>query len=472
MSREKKSQVDDTTKLRKILDNPSDPVLKALISKDELALDSVRRRLAGDVFPIQKKSSHFIYSYDSMEPRVTIRAKVTPSRFLTPLPKYEPPATLPEFELISPSLPTMSVPPKESLFAMEDLFEVEKVGTIPPEFLEVTPKETFQGAPEKGMTILQEQTQGDNTSLPEWQPVQEEQVTTQTTQFEQGVVSVLPDQEEISLDQEVVPGEDATGEQPVEFLPIQPLEPEPEAFSKEQIREAKKAQRKRDRDEKRRKKLERKKLKIEKRENEREAKQIFQEQDLDQQTQEERQPTLEFKQNAETPQFTVDLNAFDGIASIDKKTAELLYMNGFFSIENVREATIDDIVQIHGIKRKQARQIKKEVDQKVKIKADSEFIPTKHKLSKKKSILEQEDPTEWESSPMKMSETATPSLNSYHYKGYALYKRETGKHGGRKTTRYIFSKEQLHDSHPTPLPKGYKILINKKTRVPYLKKRR
>ena len=75
MSREKKSKVDDVVKLRKILDNSSDPNIKELISADEKALDSVRRRLAGDTLKPKSHYDRSFRTFDSLEPRVTIRPK-------------------------------------------------------------------------------------------------------------------------------------------------------------------------------------------------------------------------------------------------------------------------------------------------------------------------------------------------------------------------------------------------------------
>jgi len=59
----------------------------------------------------------------------------------------------------------------------------------------------------------------------------------------------------------------------------------------------------------------------------------------------------------------------------------------------------------------------------------------------------------------------------YTYKKYTLYeKKVTTKKGNKRTIRF-FSKEKPDDSKPIKLPKGYKVKENKKTGVPYIKKK-
>jgi len=218
--------------------------------------------------------------------------------------------------------------------------------------------------------------------------------------------------------------------------------------------------------------LELKKLIRETRAKEREAKHIVTEPQDIQQTPEEKPSSSEPIIKVESPQIKVDFITFNGIESIDEKTAELLYKNGYFSIENIKDATVDDLVQIRGIKRKLAKQIKKEIEQKTTIPEELEFVHVKHKKGKKKPKEEPEDSAEWESySAVKISKK--PSLRSaYTYKEYTLYKRETGTHNGNKTTIHFFSKEKPDHGHPAQLPDGYQIAVNTKTGIPYLKKKK
>lgn len=54
--------------------------------------------------------------------------------------------------------------------------------------------------------------------------------------------------------------------------------------------------------------------------------------------------------------------------------------------------------------------------------------------------------------------------------GYTLYQREVKKKDGGFRTFYYFSKNPSDKGEPTDKPKGYKVKVNPKTGVPYLKK--
>jgi hypothetical protein len=454
-----------------------------MISADEKTLDSVRRRLAGDTLKTKPQSDSFFRTFDSLEPKVTVHAKsVVSPRLIPPLPKSEPSTTLPEFELVSPSTPARSIPSQEFLFTAEELYEVEKVDVIFPEFLEVTPKETLQKPLETEMTIKHDETPVHDSSLPEWQPVEETQpaeppmshvksAADHIPEFERVDLPVTPEKVEKAVEWEPFPAKEEPIEAPVEFTAVESPEPQLQKLSKKQEREAKKTQKKKEKEAKRLKKLELKKLKREKREKEREAKRIVKEQQKVQQTPEEKPSNSEPIIKIESPQIKVDLIAFKGIESIDDNIAELLYTNGYFSIENLKDATVDDLVQIRGIKRKLAKQIKKEIEQKTTIPEELEFIPIKQKRGAKKPKEEPEDTAEWESYPAEKI-SKKPSLRpACTYQEYTLYKRETGKHSGKKTTIHFFSREKPDLGHPAQLPDGYQIAVNKKTGIPYLKKK-
>jgi len=484
MSREKKSKVDDLAKLRKILDNSSDPNIKTMISADEKALDSVRRRLAGDTLKTKPQPDSFFRTFDSLEPKVSVHTKIAVSpRLITPLPKFEPSTTLPEFELVSPSTPARSIPSLEFLVSAEELYEVEKVDVIFPEFLEVTAKQTLQKPLETEMTIKHDETPAYGSNLPEWQPVEETQPAEPSSshaeaavdhipEFERIDIPVTPKKVEKAVDWEPLPAKEEPIEGPVEFIAVESPEPQLQKLSKKQEREAKKTQKKKEKEAKRLKTLELKKLKREKRDTEREAKRIVTEQQDIQQTLEEKPSDSEPIMKVESPPIKVDIIAFKGIESIDEQTAELLYKNGYFSIENLKDATVDDLVQIRGIKRKLAKQIKKEIEQNTTIPDELEFVPIKQKRSAKKPKEEPEDAAEWESySVEKISKK--PSLSpSCTYQEYTLYKRVTGKQSETKTTIHFFSRDKPALGHPAQLPDGYQIAVNKKTGIPYLRKKK
>ncbi len=480
MSREKKSQVDDITKLRRILDNSSDPSLKYLITKDDYALESVRRRLSGDFYREQPQTEHFFRSFDTLEPRVTIHTKnpISP-RLMTPPPTLEPSLPLPEFELVSQSTPTPMMASPEITFIDEELFEVEKIDHSIPAFLEVTPKETKQEPQEIDPTMHETERPLPESNLPEWQPVEEQaaesnetpekQTAENVTEFEPVPATPTRDEEK-PVDWESLPPKEDQIEPQVDFLPAEPDEASFQKLTKKEERAAKKTQRKKEKQEKKLKKIEMKRLKR-KTEKQHDAKQTMEEPQHLLQPDEETPLEAELIEVTETPQIKVDYNNFNGIESIDEKTAELLYKNGYFSIENIRDATIDDLVQIRGIKRKLAKQIKKEIEDQITKTDTSEFIPAKQKTTKKKEKRKPQDSAEWESSTTKVKTQKSSSVNVCTYKEYTLYQRETKTPDGKGSTLHYFAKSKSDKGHPSPLPKGYRIALNKKTGVPYLKKR-
>ena len=493
MSREKKSNVDDLAKLRKILDNSSDPNIKTMISADEKALDSIRRRLAGDTVKTKAQSDSFFRTFDSLEPKVSVHAKsaVTPRPIITlptfepstTLPTFEPSTTLPEFELVSPSTSARSIPSQAFLFTAEELYEVEKVDVLFPEFLEVTPKETLKKPLETEMTIQHDETPAYDSNLPEWQPVEEIQLAEPSKshvksavdhipEFQRVDTPVIPKKDEKAVEWEPFPAKEETIEAPVEFTAVESPEPQLQKISKKQERDEKKTQKKKEKEAKRLKKIELKQLKREKQDQEQKAKRIVTEQQDVQQTQGEIASKSEPIMKVESPQIKVDLIAFKGIESIDDTIAEQLYKNGYFSIENLKDATVDDLVQIRGIERKLAKQIKKEIEQKTTIPEELEFVPIKQKRGAKKPKEEPEDTAEWESYPVEKILKKPSPRSACTYEEYTLYKQETGKHRGEKTTIHFFSKEQSDMGDPAQLPDGYQIAINKKTGIPYLKKKK
>ena len=481
MSREKKSQVDDLAKLRRILDNSSDPALNYLISTNDHALESVRRRLSGDLYEIQPHTERFFRLTDSLEPKIFIH----PKNPLRPPPmrsfhNLEPSQPLPEFEPLFPVTPTPSISSPKDIFIDEELFEVEKIDSCIPEFIEVTPKETLQAPQENHTDAHVGDIPPSEMVLPEWQPVEEDQTSESLQKPENQNADNVPEFERVDVAptseekepiewESLSPTEEQT-ESPVDFLPLEPTEAPPRKLTKKLQRAEKKAQRKKEKEEKKLKKIELKRLKKEKQGKEIEVTQTMEEPQPLLQQEEPPHETVHLK-GVEAPLIKVDYNNFKGIRSINEKTAELLYKNGYFSIENLQDATVDDLVQIRGIKRKLAKQIKKEIEEQITPTDTAEFLPVKQKISKKKEQKKHRDSAEWESSAPKEKLQHSYSSDVCTYKGYILYRRETRKSDGKKSTLYYFTKKKSNKGHPCRLPDGYRIVLNKKTGVPYLKKK-
>jgi hypothetical protein len=477
MSREKTSYVDDMIKLRRILDNASDPTIDSLRSKDETTLESVRKRLQGDREKTQPFSDRYHSTINSLEPRVFIHTtkKIIP-QVTMPLPQPVPSNALPEFELVTASKPPEMIPVQKMSFQDMELFEVEKIDEIIPEFLEVVPKETLQKTFKNKLPLNKDITPAVDFAFPEWQPINEEQILQPEEPKKDKTQDNIPEFERIEAvsiqEKPQLPEVPSQESMKPSFPPTSIPLPEPtfQILTKKQQREAKKAERKKQKEAKRLRKIEQKELQKEKNDT------------IEPQTNADQQPVLPLQEKTpeettsvpqtEPPNFKVDATVFEGIGIIDEKTAELLYKNGYFSIENIQEATVDDLVQIRGIKRKLARQIKKEVEQKIMQTEAFESVPPKHKITKKKLKKTFDDSSEWESHPEKKKLEKTSLHDVCTYNEYTLYKRETTKPDGKKTIIHFFSKEKPYNSSSAQLPDGYQITVNKKTGIPYLKKKR
>ncbi|MBW3584195.1 MAG: hypothetical protein KY455_13980 [Euryarchaeota archaeon] len=58
----------------------------------------------------------------------------------------------------------------------------------------------------------------------------------------------------------------------------------------------------------------------------------------------------------------------------------------------------------------------------------------------------------------------------YEKDGYRLYKRPVKLRGGHEQTIYFFSKRVPLSAEPSDLPRGYRVGVNAKTGLPFLKK--
>jgi len=167
-------------------------------------------------------------------------------------------------------------------------------------------------------------------------------------------------------------------------------------------------------------------------------------------------------------------DVFKNISSVDEKIAKLLKENGINSIYALRNTTVKELTKIKGIKRKIAKQIKKEVE---KFSADKYAEGILPKESPKDSFERGENPfikeEEWESfDEDKISDSELREIKGFRHGDYTLYAKEIDTKSGKKRTVRFFSKAEPEEGEPIELPKGYKVEKNKKTGVPYLKKKK
>ena len=157
---------------------------------------------------------------------------------------------------------------------------------------------------------------------------------------------------------------------------------------------------------------------------------------------------------------------FKDINSIDVNIAVLLMDNGIRSIEDLKNATVKDLTKIRGIRKKIAKQIKKEVNELYKDESQESF-------DRGENPYIEEDDSEWESfDEDKIPDSTLEELKGFRHGDYTLYEKEIETKSGNKRTVRFFSKGEPDGSESIDLPDGYEIKENKKTGVPYLKKKK
>ena len=381
MQENEKSKKKTIEKLRMILDNPYSEDLHI---ENEKNLDTLRERLA--------KSNNENFSYihetfvsedDSLKANVTIHKKERDN------------LVVPEFKQIEPEVEKQ----KEDPFKDEELYEVEKVETYLPEFVEVKLEESAEGektpAEEKPESIESEKAdvvkspESINGELPEWEPVDA---------GETKVAEVKEEREKELSEWEPISGEEPEWEK--KELPLAEKIKEEITVTKEESK----------------------------------------------------------------------IDVFKDIENIDEKTAKLLYKNRIISVDILRETPINELTKIKGIRRKLAKIIKREVGEAPKridekgerhVVVDMSKNDIKEKREVKPSFHKDEVPEQ------KQKETKT-----YRYGDYALYRKEIKVGPGKKRTIHFFSRAEPEDGGPVDLPDGYEVKVNKKTGVPYIRKKK
>jgi hypothetical protein len=154
---------------------------------------------------------------------------------------------------------------------------------------------------------------------------------------------------------------------------------------------------------------------------------------------------------------------------MDEKTASLLYENGITSIDILRGKSVRELTMIKGIRRKLAKRIKKEIESMDKKTEQAEEFDHKlvHDTKDDAFIEEKADEEEWESHGVDEKHK-----EGYTYKDYTLYEKKIETKSGKKRLIRFFSKKEPNEGEPSDLPTGFEVKVNKKTGLPYLKKKR
>jgi len=453
MTQDKKPKKNDIEKLRMILDSPSDPKVRKIVAKHEKNLESIRERLSGKPSKTKMKytTSDLLKKSDSLEPRVVIHEKeeeVVPSEIESHIPEQQKEESKDDDADL------------QDLFDAEDLYEVEKVDVPEPEFLEVKPKEmekVFEKTPveteEPLPTPIQEEKEPTKEvhekeeELPEWEPVEEtkpkEIEETVEEKEEQTPKEFL---EVTTVDEKTMP-QDSAGETEEEIPTWEPIELEETRAEKEissevidekpadetlgvvseqkegepeiTVKETKAELKRKEKELKKRRKEEQKLKQLEEKKARREAKQ---------------QKQLEAKKEKEH---------ISEIGAREKQEKEVLSRSE---------------------RKKQKREAKKAESKIPKLEADED-------LSFEEKIIE-DKPAEWESYDLDEIPEEKPDASVYTYGDFTLYKKEIKTTTGKKRTVHFFSKKTPDIGDAVQLPDGFEVKVNKRTGLPYLKKKK
>lgn len=150
-------------------------------------------------------------------------------------------------------------------------------------------------------------------------------------------------------------------------------------------------------------------------------------------------------------------DVFEDVESIDEKTAQLLSENGITSIGDLMEKTIKDLTRIKGIRKKLAKEIKREISMIIEAPEETESF------GRDENPFIDEEAGEWDS---------IEKINGYKHEDFVLYEKEIDVKGGKKRKVRFFSKETPNEGKPIDLPDGYEVKVNKKTGVPHLRKKK
>lgn len=468
MTKDKKSKKEDLRDLHRILDDLS---LHCIDDSEKKYLISLAKRIEENYGPIYKSSK-------DKKPKVESKKDEDASCILEPKVTIHHKEKTPRIKKIKKS----SVNEK---IDSEDLIEIEKVKSAPQEFIEIKPKITE----EKFDT---NEDIKDKNDLKEWEAIEEKEVTTQEITFHcphcssklEGEYKFCPDcgkktfleelEKDIEKEEKVAEAEEKKSVEELkkdtekEWVKVKTEEKKPDKKIESKEKEKPLDEKKKPLEEKKsKKKLEKKKESIpkEKKKEREEKEKLLDEKKKQEENSEKEWVKVETEEKDEEEKLeelkeiedkVYDKpwsNIFKILDSVDEKIAELLYNNGITSIEVLKETTIKDLKKIHGIRGRLAKKIKSEVN---------ELAEETDMIFKKNGKTLSDTSDEWEAFENKV----------YQVDGYTLYEKEASTKDGKKRKIRFFSKKEPDEGTAIDLPEDYEVKRNKRTDVPYLKKKK
>jgi len=135
--------------------------------------------------------------------------------------------------------------------------------------------------------------------------------------------------------------------------------------------------------------------------------------------------------------------------------------------------TTKDLQKIKGIKRRTARKIRKELDSMQPSKPTPPIKEPEPVTEEFQTVDDESEEiiAEWDTFDTEDPEPPSEPSLAYTHGEYTLYKKQIPIKNGSTRTVHFFSKKVPDTGKPAALPEGYTVKINKKTGLPYIKKK-
>lgn len=297
-------------------------------------------------------------------------------------------------------------------FADEDLFEIERLVDEIPEFVEVQPEVEEEDEPEPQFEEVSEEKE-ELDELPKWEPVVEEKQ------------KQVPE----------IEGENDLKKTIKKFEPVETAED-----TEEEKRKSEKPDERKDLEESN---------ELEGEENNVE---IWDEHETDVSSAKQNgssvwEPINEKKKKRNLKERAEIFKIFASCNHINQETAVLLFDQGIKTVDELKQTSLETLKDIDGISDEQAGYIFHEVNKDSNETADDQEVREEKEVASEAS-----------------------KQKPYRYGAYSLYKKEISIGDDKTRIVHFFSKKPPEDSQPSHLPSGYKVKVNRKTGVPFIKK--
>ena len=534
MVRERKSKDNDLEKLRLILDNPSDPKIKEIAAKHENSLESIRERLSEESSnDVMKHSiSTDNKGYDRLEPTAVVHEKeekVVESE----IEQTNTEQSQKETEKTDDTLENYNNEELFEVEHLE-ISESKDTDDSPSktEFVEVKTKdieEIFEKSSQldQQASTPESQTEKQQTNavhkeeeLPEWEPIGQEGVDESDTNVQKQKVSKSSENKPIDQKKDdLLVSTPKESDNDKEFVAFEPVEEE-KTIQNEQKQDIKQdtefieieqIDKKQDdlpvqlpkENEQAKEKKSPEWEPVEEKTESKEDLSMWEPIESESVTEETSTKATDFKaedQNVETKTVQKDKQVITGPITRDElKKSEQNLKKKKKEEQKLRKLEQKNAKREAKQQKKEQKKLEKQRQKEIKkqktpaLQKNTKQITEQDAQRKQEEILENlrfdkskttpdaevsfekdalaDSPGEWDSYELDESSEIKQHKSGYTHGEFTLYEKEIHTAKGKKRTVHFFSKTIPDEGEPIPLPNGYYVKVNKRTGLPYLKKK-